>query len=275
MLRYEHDLLRTEAMVYELVGAAGGVPVPAVVATGFDQAVLDRDYLLVTALPGQPWPAVREELTEPVRRALRHQLGGLTARLHTIAGPEFGYPQPGAGLRADTWRAAFLAMVDAVLDDAVRYRVALPLPVPEIAALVRSAADVLDEVTTPRLVHFDLWEGNVFVALTEPGRPRVTGLIDPERAFWGDECADFVSLALFADIEADADFLAGYRAAGGRVEFTPALRRRLTLYRAYLDLVMVVEASPRGYVDDPTNLPRDRFCRARLAEELARLAESA
>ncbi|MGW3107595.1 hypothetical protein [Streptomyces sp. NPDC001100] len=51
------------------------------------------------------------------------------------------------------------------------------------------------------------------------------GLIDAERAFWGDPHADFVSLALFDDIEKDAAFVACYREAGGQVAFTPRLRR--------------------------------------------------
>jgi len=39
--------------------------------------------------------------------------------------------------------------------------------------------DLLDVVRTPRLIHFDLWDGNILV---EAGQ--ITGLIDGERAFW-------------------------------------------------------------------------------------------
>jgi hypothetical protein len=60
----------------------------------------------------------------------------------------------------------------------------------------------------------------------------VGALIDAERAFWGDPLAEFVSLALFGDIEQDAAFLRGYRAAGGTVTFDFAARQRLSLYRA-------------------------------------------
>jgi hypothetical protein len=52
-------------------------------------------------------------------------------------------------------------------------------------------------------------------------------------------------LALFADIEHDTAFLYGYRAAGGTVTFDLAARQRLSLYRAYLYLIMWVEAVPR------------------------------
>jgi hypothetical protein len=55
-----------------------------------------------------------------------------------------------------------------------------------------------------------------------------------------------VSLALFADIEQDAAFLRGYRAAGGAAIFDEPARLRLSLYRAYLYLIMWVEAVPRN-----------------------------
>jgi aminoglycoside phosphotransferase (APT) family kinase protein len=101
-------------------------------------------------------------------------------------------------------------------------------------------------VTTPVLVHFDLWDGNILVESSSAGR-RISALIDAERAFWGDPLAEFVSLALFADIEQDTAFLRGYRAAGGMVTFDFAARRRLSLYRAYLYLIMWVEAVPRQF----------------------------
>lgn len=109
-----------------------------------------------------------------------------------------------------------------------------------------AASYVLDDVTRPALVHFDLWQGNILVA-GEPGARRIGGIIDGERMFWGDPAADFVSLALFGDMEEDKDFLAGYgeSAPGGPVEFDASLRLRLALYRAYLYLIMLVETVPR------------------------------
>jgi aminoglycoside phosphotransferase (APT) family kinase protein len=95
-------------------------------------------------------------------------------------------------------------------------------------------------VTTPVLVHFDLWDGKILI-----DKNRVGALIDAERAFWGDPVAEFVSLALFGDIERDTAFLHGYRAGGGTVTFDAATRRRLSLYRACLYLIMWVEAIPR------------------------------
>lgn len=74
----------------------------------------------------------------------------------------------------------------------------------------------------------------------------ITGLVDGERAFWGDPLAEMVSLALFGDIADDPAFLQGYRDAGGDIDPDSRTRRRLAMYQCYLYLIMLVEAVPRG-----------------------------
>jgi aminoglycoside phosphotransferase (APT) family kinase protein len=190
-----------------------------------------------------PPPAGRE------RDELRAALGGQVARLHTITGTGFGYPSESVGPLRESWRAAFLDMVTAVLADAETFAVTLPRPIADIRRWFDDRAVVLDKVTTPVLVHFDLWDGNILVEPSSAGH-RISALIDAERAFWGDPLAEFVSLALYGDIERDTAFLDGYRGAGGTVTFDVAARRRLSLYRAYLYLIMWVETVPRGFGPD-------------------------
>jgi aminoglycoside phosphotransferase (APT) family kinase protein len=242
LLRYERGILATEALYYRLAGQCHGVTVPAVVAV--DGADAAGGYLVMTECPGSPWP----ELAPPPRGAerdeLRAELGGQVARLHTITGPGFGYPSGAVGPLRDTWREGFLDMVNAVLADAETFAVTLPRPIADVKEWFDARASVLDTVTTPALVHFDLWDGNILVEMTGAGH-RVGALIDAERAFWGDPLADFNSLALFGDIEQDPAFLRGYRAGGGTVTFDFAARQRLSLYRTYLNLIMWVEAVPR------------------------------
>ncbi|MCI3242172.1 phosphotransferase family protein [Streptomyces spinosisporus] len=236
-LSYERQLLVSEAEFYRRAAEAD-VPAPHLVCVGGDA---EGRHLLMTACPGEAWGSW---LTGAQRVLLRTELGRQVARLHRVTGPAFGYPSGALGPLARDWRSAFSGMLDAVLDDARRYRAPLPRPADEVAGALRTAYPALDEVTTPSLVHFDLWQGNILVDRTA-GEPRIGGLIDGERMFWGDPLADFVSLALLGDIKQDEAFLAGYRAEGGRAEFdTPALLR-LALYRAYLYLIMLTETVPR------------------------------
>jgi aminoglycoside phosphotransferase (APT) family kinase protein len=232
-LSHERELLVSEAEFYR-AAATVGVPAPRVVATA-------ERHLLMTHCPGAPWsdPETGEQST------LREELGHLVARLHGVTGPGFGYPSGALGPLAPDWRTAFTTMYDAVLDDARRYGAWLPRPVDEVARTAKTAYDALDEVTVPRLVHFDLWRGNILVDRTR-AVPRIGGLIDGERMFWGDPLADFVSLALLGDIKQDTDFLNGYQRAGGRAEFDAPARQRLALYRGYLYLIMLIETVPRA-----------------------------
>ncbi|MGX1545965.1 phosphotransferase family protein [Streptomyces adustus] len=251
-LRYESRLLVSEAEFYRRAEEAG-VPAPRLLALDDDNTTL-----LMTACPGTPWDG---SLTEAEQTGLRTELGGQVAALHRVTGPAFGYPSGALGPLAADWRTAFTGMLDAVLDDARRFAAWLPRPAAEIERGLRAAYDVLDEVTVPALVHFDLWRGNVLVERpAEPERSaesvrpaapvRIGGLIDGERMLWGDPLADFVSLALLGNIRNDEAFLAGYREAGGRTGFDPPALLRLALYRAYLYLIMLVETVPRKMGED-------------------------
>ena len=235
-LRHENRLLVAEAEFYRGAERAG-VPAPRLVRLD-----AGSDLLLMTACPGDPWD---DSTTEAEQGPLRTELGRFAARLHWVTGPAFGYPSGALGPLAADWRTAFAGMLEAVLDDARAYRARLPRTVDEVARTVRAAYGALDEVTVPSLVHFDLWQGNILLDRSS-GEPRIGGLIDGERMFWGDRLAEFVSLALLGDIRKDEALLAGYREAGGQAEFDTAALVRLALYRAYLYLIMLTEVVPRG-----------------------------
>lgn len=267
-LSYERHLLRTEARACELAAAAG-VPVAALLATGFDDPVLGGDYLVLGMLDGVAWNAVAPAALPPGgEAALRRELGRHLARFNTVTGDVFGYPH--AGITGATWRQAYLAMAGALLADVERYPTPLPLPPAEVAAVLAAASPALDEVTTPQLVHFDVWAGNVFLDLT--GTPRIQAIIDHERAFWGDPLAEFVTPTIFAELREDDPLLAGYREVTP-LELTPAARVRLDLYRAYLYLILLVENGPRQYPEAEYARLRDASTAA-LTEVLDRLART-
>ncbi|MFC4585905.1 phosphotransferase family protein [Sphaerisporangium corydalis] len=246
-LSYERDLLRTEALVYHLATPMG-IPLPRLLHSAFDDPGLGGDYLIMSALQGVPWNQATS-LAEADQRSLRHELGRLLARLHTIPGQGvYGYPY--AGLTGATWRDAFVVMTGALMDDAVRYATPLPCSLLDIAAAIHANAHALEEVTTPVLVHFDVWPGNVFLTLPPGGPPGIEALIDHERAFWGDPLAEFVTPTIFEELRDDDPILAGYREAGGKIDLTPRARTRDALYRLYLNLILLVENGPRQYPEE-------------------------
>ncbi|WP_405150812.1 phosphotransferase [Sphaerisporangium sp. NBC_01403] len=254
LLRYERDLLRTEALVYHLATPTG-LPLPRLLHSGFDDPELGGDYLIMSALDGVPWNQATS-LGDADERVLRHELGRHLATLHAIPGQGlYGYPY--AGLTGPTWRDAFIAMMGALMDDAVRYATLLPCSLVDIAGGIYSSVHVLDEVTAPALVHFDVWPGNVFLSLPPEGTPGIQALIDHERAFWGDPLAEFITPTIFGELRDDDPILAGYREAGGKLDLTPEARRREALYRVYLYLILLVESGPRQYPEESYARIRD------------------
>jgi fructosamine-3-kinase len=94
-------------------------------------------------------------------------------------------------------------------------------------------------VTVPRFCEWDLWGSNVMVH-----DDRITGIIDHERAFWGDPIMEAGFLAAGSVSAGDpSGFLAGY----GRGPLTPDELDRRRLYNLHLFLIMVIETFYRGH----------------------------
>ncbi|MFB7278678.1 phosphotransferase [Streptomyces hydrogenans] len=245
-LTHERDLLATEALFHRLAGRAG-VRVPTVLhhePAGPDDPA---EWLLLGYLDGTTWDAARARLTPADGAALRHRLGEQLARVASVTGPAYGYPRPALGLGAPDWPGAFAAMLRAVLADAERFGVGLPVPAGRLAALPARFAHRLAEVERPALVHFDAWAGNLVLDRDGDGPWRLAGLIDGERAFFGDPLAEFVGLDPLGRAEDDPDLLAGYRSVTPVPPLDTGARIRLALYRVYLALVMRAESVPRAY----------------------------
>lgn len=265
VLSYERDLMRTELDFYRR--ASGHVPVPTVLGADLSRDHLDRDLLVMAHLDGRPLTKVRRALGRDDRTRVRQELGAAVARLRAVRGTRFGYDRPDGALSGPSWGTAFAAMVTAILTDADRYGVRLPAAAARLPERLTAAAPELDRVSEPVLVHFDLWDGNLFVAGAGTGA-HLEAVTDGERAFWGDPLAELASTALFGDPGEDAGFNAGWEATtGGPLDLGPDARLRLALYRAYLYLVMTVERAPRGYRGVEARLV-DAVVRTRLRAEL-------
>ena len=269
VLTYEHDLLRTEARVLGELADAGLAAAPRVLAADFSRRIVDRDGLFMTWLDGELLSKVGPSLALEDRVALRRQVGRIAGEANRIAGPFFGYPgQP--ALQASSWAAAFRLMIGALFDDAERFGADLPTPSAELARQFERALPLLDGAQTAQLVHYDLWDGNVLVRETAAGWS-VSGVIDWERAFYGDPLAEVVSLSLFAGPEERTALLQGLAEGWGRPwDAGGPDERRLALYRAYLWLIMIEEAKPRGF-GGSILLPSSRAAR-RLQRDLAAAA---
>ena len=162
LLTHEVDLMRTEVDFYQRALGAG-VPVPAVAFADLSRILLGRDYVFLELLATTPLSAAWDHMSTSDSAAVRHQIGAAVARLHAVTGEAYGYPLRGSDTWCPTWREAFMTMLDDILADATRLDTELPEPPAAIAARLGRHADALDAVQRPALVHFDLWDGNIFV----------------------------------------------------------------------------------------------------------------
>ncbi|HZU86628.1 MAG TPA: aminoglycoside phosphotransferase family protein, partial [Anaerolineaceae bacterium] len=259
ILRYERDILRAEVETLRLVRARTTAPVPQVLAHDTSRQVLANDYFLMEFLPGVPLHKARPSLPPEAQAQIDRQLGGYLRQINEICGPCFGYfakPQP----QGVEWAQTFARMLGSVLEDGAAIGVVLPWPYEQFAALPRLGFAALAEITQPRLVHWDLWDGNVFV---DPENAQVTGLFDFERALWGDPLME----TNFGYMAAEGSpFMQGY---GMAMLDTPNKRLRRRLYAIYLYLIMIIECSYRNYENDQ----QEKWSRAQLVRELEGLVD--
>jgi len=225
--------MHTEVAVLTRVAEIENLPVPRILAYDPTHSLISSDYFFMEHISGTPLNKIKSTLTPEELRAIEKELGEYSRMINNCRSKEFG----SFGLeekRKKTWREAFQAMIEDVLTDGEEAGVDLSIPYSVIRSEMARNMSALDEVTEACLVHWDLWDGNVFV---HDGR--ITGIIDFERAFWGDPLIEFY----FGRFAGSTAFLSGY----GKGEWTDSERTRRVLYDFYLDLVIVIERAYRQY----------------------------
>lgn len=231
-MRYEVKLMQTE--VEMLKRLEGVLSVPHVYVYDNSRRLVPSDYFVMEYLDGTPYNKLKPSLSQEERDAIEQELGRYNRILNEIRGNRFGpYVAPAA--EGAGWFEVFSGMMRDVLEDGKEMDVDMPASGVEILALVERCRHALEEVKEPRLVHWDLWDGNVFVR-----EGRITGLIDFERALWGDPLLE----AYFRSGTLSEAFRRGY---GLEAPFTPAEEIRRQLYDLYLNLIMHVERPYRQF----------------------------
>lgn len=257
LLTYEHDLVRSEALVYARVADRPDLLMPRLLHLDDSRTALPGDAVVATHLDGVPWQDAGLGSVADDPRAARAQrdLGAFMARLHTVTGERFGYvgavaarggpdDPPGTRLHGATWPEAFGRMVEAVLADGGTWGVDLRQA--DVRAALARHRDALAQVTTPVLVHGDLWPGNLFVA---PDGALV-GVVDPERALWADPLMELVGADQFGRGDVAPGLRAGYEGVAPLDLDSPGARTRFLLYRLYMSAILHVECVPRAYAGD-------------------------
>jgi aminoglycoside phosphotransferase (APT) family kinase protein len=255
VLTYEHDIIRAEVDALRLIGSRTDAPVPEVLWFDASARRAPSPLFLMTYVSGASLGVIGSDLAVDERAEIDSLLGRHLRSINGISGTEFGL-LAAASERHATWAAAFGALVESVLVDGERRSIELPVAYDDVRAVVTGGTAALDEITEPRLVYWDLWDGNVMVDTTTH---ELTGMLDLERALWGDPLME----AQFGPHVDSPALLAAY----GDIDTTSAgARQRRALYTMHLHLVMCIEGIYRQYPEDPIG----DWARTQLAADVER-----
>ncbi|UCG01334.1 MAG: aminoglycoside phosphotransferase family protein [Candidatus Heimdallarchaeota archaeon] len=244
ILTYEKNIMKTEVQVYKILKEKTEVPVPEILSYNFKHDIINRDYLIMEKLKGIPWDKIESNLSHEQNDQLKYKTGIYAAQINSVIGNHFGYFTDKKKSYNKSWKNTFVNMIKNVLDDGIELNAEIPRSSKHIMRLVENKAKLLDDVKVPQLVHWDLWEGNIFIIEQEQGYYSIEGIIDCERALWGDPLIEYE----FMHAPSNQAFLKGFETeTNEKFEFTDNLEQRRHLYNVYLFLIMVIEAISRGY----------------------------
>lgn len=245
LLTYEKDPMQTEVDVYHLITEQTNIPVPRILACDFSKQHISSNYFFMTALKGETMIKVEKKLSKANRESIKKELADYFAQIHQISGDYFGYFTKDEEYQFKSWKDAYLQMIGMILKDGKA--LGCNLPYSQCEKILREKASYLDQITQPILVNFDLWSGNIF--LKKDGNQYVVeGIIDFERAFWGDPYADFSATFLFTkNLSLEENFFKTYNEKSGIQKYlTKEDMIRINLYKMYLLTIMIVETYRYG-----------------------------
>lgn len=244
LLSYEKATMQTEVEVYQMLAQQTSIPIPKLLGYDFSRKQIPGDYFFMTALNGRTMTKVK--LKKENRAAIMKDLAGYFAQQHRIKGEYFGYFTQEESHRFSSWKDAFHQMMQMILSDGKAH--GLNLPYGRYEKVLKEKEQYLEQVKEPKLVNYDLHPGNIFL-IKQGDRYVIEGIVDFERAYWGDPYADFPAAFLLTDdISTEKDFWMAYKAAANIThDITKDEKIRLLMYRLYLFTIMWVEIYRYGF----------------------------
>lgn len=231
LLPYEHHLMEAEQIVQHLMHTHG-IPTSKTIALDTSRTFLDRDIMVVECIPGVSLSTVT--VTPETETKLCFETGTLAKKIHEITADELpiNFEKPFgrlgavlAGLGGSSWSEAIQIEVSLWREQAEKIQMFSSVDFDRFTALFQKFRSLLDAgCTTPKLIHADLWFGNLLV---DPSG-KLLALIDCDRAIFGDPEFEFATGWIIGE-----HFCKGY---GSKPDSSPdgILRRRL--YKLLLNL---------------------------------------
>lgn len=230
----EIRLMDAEVTAMKLVRENYSFKVADVLVYDCSGTICDGDYFFMEKLPGSNYSFIKDNLPEETNRKIAREIGCISRQLCSITNPQFGFL--GDTVRYDSLSGFVRKMLANLISDAHKKKVDLCCDTDKLLKCFEEEKHIFDEVSFATLVHWDMWEGNVFV-----DGDHVSGIIDWERAMWGEAFMD----DRFRKHNLNKDFLEGF----GKQDFTENELKRLRWYDIILYMTMMVEVFYREFED--------------------------
>ena len=230
----EVNLMRAEVSAMKLVAEKCSFKVADVQYYDTSNTICDGNYFFMEKLEGDNFHFVKEKMSEEEISAIGKELGKISRELSKIQNPDFGFL--GEDTRYESLFAFVKQMLMNLLSDAKKRDIDILYDGQTLLDQLEKDKGAFEEVKKASLVHWDMWEGNVFV---KDGH--VSGIIDWERAMWGEPFMD----DRFRMHNRDKYFLEGF----GQTSFTENELKRLRWYDIILYLTMMIEVFYREFED--------------------------
>ena len=202
----EINLMEAEVKAMDIVYNNTDIKVARVQYSDTSKEVCTGNYFFMEKLEGESLFSIKDSLSEEEKKIIDYEIGKIQSVVTAIKGEKFGL----LGNEENSFDNLFdfvYDLISNVLADGEKKSVDIGVKGIEILEKLKSDKKIFNEVKDPVLVHWDMWEGNVFVK-----NKHVSGIIDWERAMWGEAFMD----DRFRQHTRSDDFLKGF----GKDKFT-------------------------------------------------------
>ncbi len=232
-MSYEKNIMASEVYAMNLVARKTSLPAAKVLFYDDSCSLCGSPYFFMEELKGASFSSQQEKLSDEVKKQIRIHSGRLNREINQITGDIFGYMGNG-DLQGNNWFFVFSQIIEYALKDAEYMSVDLKIRSLQLKECLTLSKPFFQSVTTPCLVHWDLWDGNIFIKDNQ-----ISGLIDWERCVWGDPLMEVG----FRTYESHEDFRFGY----GKEAFSQEESIRALWYDIYTLLLVAQECDYRMY----------------------------
>jgi fructosamine-3-kinase len=187
-LFYERDMMKQEPAIHACIREKTSVPVAEIVAFDQSHEILNRDFIIMQRLPGIPLSDTRFADNDLIMGEVGHCL----AQVHACTEKQYGYLGAHRPMEPQQrWIDAFVIMWRKLLEDIEETGLYSKSEKESLLRLLDKYLPLFNRDTPASLLHMDIWAQNILVNDTLSS---LTGLVDWDRALWGDPEIEFAVL---------------------------------------------------------------------------------